>query len=70
MFNEINEIYVSLKLAKQLNCFINDNVMAIKKILKKFDKKYQKYFGVIGPKYISSHLTSQNSNLEYLLQFK
>ena len=70
VFNEINEIYVSLKLAKQLNCFINDNVMAIKKILKKFDKKYQKYFGVIGPKYISSHLTSQNSNLEYLLQFK
>jgi hypothetical protein len=44
--------------------------MAMKKILKKFDKKFQKYFGIIGPKYILSHLTSQNSDLEYFLQFK
>ena len=39
--------------------------MAMKEILKKFDKKFQKYFGVIGSKYILSHLTSQNSDLEY-----
>ena len=68
--HEINEIAVTLKLAKQLNCFINDNVMALKKILKKFDKKFQRYFGIISPKYILTHLTSQNSDLEYLLQFK
>ena len=70
IFNEIKEIVLTVKLAKQLNCFINDNVMALKKILKKFDKKYQRYFGIIGPKYILTHLTSQNSDLEYLLQFK
>ena len=68
--NEIKEIYMTLKLTKKLNCFINDNVTAIKKILKKFDKKFQKYFGIIGPKYILSHLTSQNSDMEYFLQFK
>ena len=44
--------------------------MALKKILKTFDKKYQRYFGIIGPKYILTQLTSQNSDLEYLLQFK
>jgi hypothetical protein len=44
--------------------------MALKKILKKFDKKFQRYFGIIAPKYILTHLTSQNSDLEYLLQFK
>ena len=68
--NEIKEIYMTLKFTKRLNCFINDNVTAIKKILKKFDKKFQKYFGIIGPKYILSHLTSQNSDMEYFLQFK
>ena len=70
IINEMKEIVLTVKLAKHLNCFINDNVMALKKILKKFDKKYQRYFGVISPKYILTHLTSQNSDLEYLLQFK
>lgn len=70
IYNEIKEIALTMKLAKQLNCFINDNVMALKKILKKFDKKFQRYFGIIAPKYILTHLTSQNSDLEYLLQFK
>jgi hypothetical protein len=70
IYNQIKEISITMKLAKQLNCFINDNVMALKKILKKFDKKYQRYFGIIAPKYILTHLTSQNSDLEYMLQFK
>jgi len=68
--NEIKEIKISLGLVKQLNCFINDNMMALKKILKKFDKNFQRYFGIIAPKYILSHLTSSNSDLEYLLQYK
>ena len=70
IYNEIKEIGLTMKLAKQLNCFVNDNVMALKKILKKFDKKFQTYFGIITPKYLLTHLTSQNSDLEYLLQFK
>jgi hypothetical protein len=57
-------------LAKCLNAFINDNMMAIKKILKKFDKKFYNYFGNMGPKYILDNLIMQNSDLEYLLQFK
>ena len=70
IFAEIKELALTIKLAKQLNCFINDNVLALKKILKKFDKKFQRYFGIITPKYILTHLTSQNSDLEYMLQFK
>jgi len=70
ILREIKEINSTMRLAKQLNGFINDNVMALKKILKKFDKKYQRYFGIIAPKYILTHLTSQNSDLEYMLQFK
>ena len=53
-----------------MNGFINDNMMAIKKILKKFDKKFSNYFGNIRPKYILDNLSKQNSDLEYLLQFK
>ena len=68
--NQIKELSITMKLAKQLSCFINDNVMALKKILKKFDKKFSTYFGIITPKYILTHLTSYNSDLEYLLQFK
>ena len=68
--NEIKQLTFTLILAKQLNSFIHDNIMAIKKILKKFDKNFQKYFGPISAKFILSHLTSKNSDLEYLLQFK
>ena len=70
ILEEAKEISLTVKFAKKLNCFVNDNVLAMKKILKKFDKKYQRYFGIVGPKYIMSHLTSQNTDLEYFLQFK
>ena len=70
VLREIKEILLTLKLTNNLNVFINDNVTAMKKILKKFDKKFHEYFGVIGPKFILSHLTSKNSDLEYFLQFK
>ena len=67
---EIDNIRNTTYLAKCLNDFINDNMMAIKKILKKFDKKFSNYFGNLGPKYILDNLSKQNSELEYLLQFK
>ena len=70
ILKEIKEISTTIKFSKRLNGFINDNITALKKILKKFDKKYRRYFGVIGPKYILTHLTSQNSDLEYFLQYK
>ena len=67
---EINNLRLTIYLAKCLNAYINDNMMAIKKILKKFDKNFDIYFGNFGPKYILDNLCKENSDLEYLLQFK
>ena len=61
---------MTIYLAKCLNAYINDNMMAIKKILKKFDKKFNIYFGNLGPKYILDNLCKENSDFEYILQFK
>ena len=70
LLDEINNLRQTMYLAKCLNSFIHDNMMAIKKILKKFDKKFNCYFGNFGPKYILDNLCKENSDLEYLLQFK
>ena len=70
VMKEIRNIKSTMYLAKCLNEFINDNMTAIKKILKKFDKKFCNYFGNLGPIYILDSLCLQNSDLEYLLQFK
>ena len=70
IIEEIGNLRLTMYLAKCLNAFINDNMNAIKKILKKFDKKFYGYFGNLGPHYILDSLCMQNSDLEYLLQFK
>ena len=70
LVEEINNLRLTIYLAKCLNSFIHDNMMAIKKILKKFDKKFNNYFGNLGPKYILDNLCKENSDFEYLLQFK
>ena len=70
VLREINNLRVTIYLAKCLNAYINDNMMAIKKILKKFDKKFNIYFGNLGPKYILDNLCKENSDFEYILQFK
>ena len=70
ILKEVGELRKTIYLAKCLNAFINDNMMAIKKILKKFDKNFYNYFGNFGPKYILDNLCMKNSELEYLLQFK
>jgi hypothetical protein len=70
VLGEINNLRVTIYLAKCLNAYINDNMMAIKKILKKFDKKFNIYFGNLGPKYILDNLCKENSDFEYILQFK
>ena len=67
---EIESIRQSAYLTKILNYFIHDNMIAIKKILKKFDKKFSIVYGIITTKFILSHLEVQNSDLEYFLQFK
>ena len=67
---EITDLRITIYLAKCLNDFINDNMTAIKKILKKFDKNFSSFFGNLGPKYILENLSNKNSDMEYLLQFK
>ena len=67
---EINSLGVSIYLAKCLNCFINDNLTAVKKILKKFDKNFVDYFGLIAPRYILSQISSTSNDLDYVIQFK
>ena len=68
--NEMNSLGVSIYLAKCLNCFINDNLTAVKKILKKFDKNFVDYFGLIAPRYILSQISSTTNDLDYIIQFK
>jgi hypothetical protein len=70
IIKEIKNLRSTMYLAKCLNAFIHDNMMAMKKILKKFDKKFYNYFGNLGPIYILDNLCMHNSDLEYLLQFK
>ena len=70
LIKEIGYLRKTMYLAKCLNEFINDNMTAVKKILKKFDKNFHNYFGNFGPKYILDNLCKQNSDLEYLLKFK
>ena len=70
IIKEINNLKTTIYLAKCLNSFINDNMMAIKKILKKFDKKFNVYFGNFGPIYILNNLCKENSDLEHILEFQ
>ena len=61
---EMKSLSLTIYLAKCLNGFINDIMMAMKKILKKFDKNFSKLFGIITPHLILQLLTKKNSELE------
>ncbi|MCQ2817896.1 MAG: MFS transporter [archaeon] len=67
---ELESLHCTIFLANSLKDFINDNVTALRKILKKFDKKFHKFFGYISYSIFSKKLNTQNSDLEYMLQFK
>ena len=67
---EMKLLSLTVYLAKCLNAFINDTMMALKKILKKFDKNFSTLYGLITPHLILQLLTKNNSELEYLLQYK
>ena len=67
---EMKSLSLTVYLAKSLNGFINDIMMAIKKILKKFDKNFSNIFGIITPHLILQLLSKRNSELEYMIQFK
>ena len=67
---EMKSISLTIYLVKCLNAFINDIMMAIKKILKKFDKNFSSLYGLITPHIILKLLSKDKSELEYILQFK
>ena len=67
---EMKSISLTIYLAKCLNAFINDITMAIKKILKKFDKHFSHLYGLLTPHLILKLLSKDKSELEYFLQFK
>ena len=67
---EMKSLSLTIYLAKSLNAFVNDIMMAIKKILKKFDKNFAHIYGIITPHLILQLLSKKNSELDYMLEFK
>ena len=65
---EMKSFSLTVYLSKCLNGFINDILMAMKKILKKFDKNFSHLYGLITPHIILKMLSRNNSELEYVLQ--
>ena len=71
IYNEMCQLNKTVYLIKCLNSFVNENMNALKNILKKFDNKLSIYCGKIQTKYILQQLTlTDNNKLEYLLQYK
>ena len=67
---EMKSLSLTIYLTKCLNAFINDIMVAMKKILKKFDKNFSHLFGLITPHIILKLLSKDNSELDNLLQFR
>ena len=71
IYHEMCALNKTVYLIKCLNSFVNENMNALKNILKKFDNKLSLYCGKIQTKYILQQLTlTENNKLEYLLQYK
>lgn len=58
------------KMTLDISDYVNINVTAIRKILKKFDKKFRLKDNPIALYYLRKNLKSHNSKLAYILQFK
>ena len=71
IYNEMIKLNKTVFLIKCLNTYINQNMKALKNILKKFDNKLSTYCGRIQTKYIIQQITlSENNKLKYLLECK
>ena len=71
--NVLNEIYKLEELCEStidLANYINVNVTAIRKILKKFDKKFKLHEDPVALYYLKKNLTDKKSPLFHILQFK
>jgi len=67
---EFEELYNISLVTFNISKFIQMNMTAIKKILKKFDRNFEEFYGKISLKYIQKKLECKNSDLLYILQFK
>jgi SPX domain protein involved in polyphosphate accumulation len=67
---ELNELYSVSEVALNLTQYISQNMMAIKSILNKFDKHFEKVYGKISFAYAERKIAAKNSDLLYILQFK
>lgn len=70
ILKEYEELDKISQVAYSITKYIDINMTALKKILKKWDKKFQIYYDKISLKYIQKKLESKNSDLLYILQFK
>jgi hypothetical protein len=70
IMEEIGKIENLIQDVLDLSNFINMNLTAIRKILKKFDKKFNLHSNPIALYYLRHKLKDQSSNLVYVLQFK
>lgn len=66
-FDELTRIAI---FTTELTKYIYDNIKAIVKILKKFDKKFQHFNPNLSNSYVVGKLEMKNSDLLYIFQFK
>jgi len=70
IMNELNEFEKLILEIIDLAEFININLTAIRKILKKFDKKFNLQSNPVALYYLRKKLSDSSSSLVYILQFK
>ena len=69
--NEVKALIDIISFAYDLLCYIKINMIAVQKILKKFDKKFRQYLKTkITGKYLSDKIGNENSDIVYIFQFK
>lgn len=67
---EISELFEIAQYSFSIVDYVYINLMALKKILKKFDKNYKIHFGTTTINYMSSKLEEKDADLQYVLKFK
>lgn len=68
--NEIDNLEYLSELLKEVGVFVYENLNALKKLLKTFDKKLGKYLGKIYYSYFKDSFKKESSDLNYILNYK
>jgi len=70
ILKEVEQLSKISLLAASFSKYINDNMTAIKKILKKYDKKFKRSSEDSTIKFLKNKLEDQHSDFNYIMQFK